>query len=280
MIKILSRGPERWRYIRKLVIEPRVGANSTIVQILSLAREYIVELEIIKSRDHIYRSRWNPKKGETLWSKLVDFGSFKTYTFPNLKVLSVDLENYDCASLPGHIIQRTAGLRHVTLKGGKAFYQGHEADEEGDDCDCRAWDDYCSTPMAPELQTADLTCPAPDDNGPPPSLICRLMQIRSLEKLRISIDDAGEGPEWLDDVIDHPNIKHLEYDIPDIPFEEAVELVGGSIESSALRSLIVTVPDISSAHERLQVSHRICCCSHSRRLTCAEAGPCSIYWIR
>jgi hypothetical protein len=255
MIKILSRGPERWRYIRKLVIEPRVGVNSAIVQILSLARNYIVELEIVKSRDHIYRSQWSPRKGETIWAKLADFGPFETYTFPNLKSISVQLEDYDCVNVVGHIIQRAPGTLHIKLEGGDTNYFGHEENEDGEDCDCMLWSNHQAPNLAPNCKVADISCPAHEGCGTPPLVVSELLRLSPLTSLKIRLDGAGteNGTGWLDTILMDEAIAHLEYDIPNIPFSEAVEETG-LVDNYAIRSLIITLPDISAAHERLQVS--------------------------
>jgi len=261
MIMNLSKGTERWRYIRKLVIEPRVGANNAIVQILSLARQYITEIIIVTSRKHIYRSEWAPKTGETLWAKLADFGPFETYTFPNLNTIAIDLERYDCCSSPAYLIDRASGLQVIKLNGGNARYQEHERPENGDeDCECASWYDFAETheSMLGSLRIVDIAYDACGIDETSPRLIRRCLAQSGITELKINIENAAfneDGSGWLEDILLHSSIEHLEYDIPTIPIDEAIEELPGIEDAEAvLQSLIHHTPNLGSADERLQVS--------------------------
>jgi hypothetical protein len=261
MIMILSRGTERWRYIRKLVIEPRIGANNAIVQILSLARHYITEIEIVKSREHIYRSQWKPKSAETLWAKLADFGSFETYTFPNLKSVRIDLEDYDCCDSPGYLIDRATGLQRITLHGGSADYPGHEHPEHGDnDCECASWVNFAEdhAPTFASLRSVDIAYVADESGDYPPRLIRRCLVQEGVTELKTNIKNAGiyeTGPEWIEEILNHASVKHLEYNIPLVSIDMAVEELEMSDAAPVLQSLIYHIPKLASADERLQASH-------------------------
>jgi hypothetical protein len=262
MIVILSRGAERWRYIRKLVIEPRVEANNAIIQILSLARNYITELEIIKSRDHIYRNEWYPADNERIWSKLTDFGSVDKYSFPNLVKASFHLEHNDCSSIPALLLQRTPVLEEVSIKGGYARYLSHK-DEDEDEvslCDCpfqrTSKFNHLIPPWQASLRVANIDCDSSTENGLPPLLAEQLMFADNLTKVTIRLaesqDDDGPWPEWLE-ILTRPMLEHLDYDVFDKPFPEALEMIEGPIHS-ALRTLIYSEPHVQAAYERLEVS--------------------------
>ena len=270
IVALSTRGLERWRYIRKLVIEPRVEANNAIVQILSLARNYITEIDIIKSRDHIYRSQWTPTRKESFWGKFADFGSVDKYMFPNLVKVSVDLEKWECCNLPELLLQRAPKLEYVGLRGGDPKDASHADYDHDDDCDCPyqqgvGESTHLPPPWEATLRVASISCGATAYFGAPPDLMESIIVAKNLEKLTLRLTDAvdedGQGTEWLSDLLHHPTLEHLEYDIPEIPFSEALDVAERDEDHhSALQVLIYSVPDINLASERLEVSHVYYCC--------------------
>ena len=266
IVALSTRGLERWIYIRKLVIEPRVEANNAIIQILSLARNYVTEIEIIKSRDHIYRDQWTPKRKESFWAKFADFGLVDKYTFPNLVKVSVKLEIWDCCCLPEMLLQRTPNLEHVELQGGTATDLSHSEPQDPDDiCDCpyqetSEGNTHISPPWTGALRGASIDCPATGYDGNPPNLMESIMNARNLKKLTLRLEDAidegGDEQDWVSDLLHHPTLEHLEYDVPEIPFISALEMAECEKDHhSALQALIYSVPAINLASERLEVSH-------------------------
>jgi hypothetical protein len=266
IVALSTRGLERWRYIRKLVIEPRVEANNAIIQILSLARNYVTEIEIVKARDHIYRDQWTPKRKESFWSKFADFGSVDKYTFPNLVKVSIELEKWDCCCLPELLLQRTPNLTYVELRGGSPKDGSRETPYDDEDiCDCPYQGSpnaatHISPPWEATLQEASISCKATSYLGTPPDLMESIMAAENLKKLKLrlidAIDEDGNGSEWLFDVLHHPTLEQLEYDVSEIPFSDALEMTERDEDHhSALQVLIYPVPDINLASERLDVSH-------------------------
>jgi len=267
IVALSTRGLERWRYIRKLVIESRVEANNAIVQILSLARNYITEIEIIKSRDHIYRSQWTPTRKESFWGKFADFGSVDKYTFPNLVKVSVKLEAGDCSCLPELLLQRAPHLEHVELDGGIPTDYWHNEPEGIDHyCDCPYQETpgrnatHRSPPWEATLRVAHITCIAKEGYGCPPELAKSIISSDNLKKLTIRIDDLVDEEDtayiWLETMLHHPTLEHLDYDIPNMPIDEALDLVAETAMNpeSSLKTLIYPVPELLVNHERLEVS--------------------------
>lgn len=264
IVALSTRGPERWRYNRKLVIEPRVEANNAIIQIMSLARNYVTEIEIIKSRDHIYRDQWTPKRKESFWSKLVDFGSIDNYIFPNLVKVSVDLEKWDCCCLPELLLQRAPRLEEADLRGGYPINSSHTDLVDEDECDCPYQEidgktPHISPPWAATLRAATISCRATAYYGSPPDLMDNIIKADNLMKLNLRLteagDEDGDSSPWYANLLHHPTLEHLEYDVPDVPFSEALEHAErDDTDHSALQTLIYSLPAIEMAHERLEVS--------------------------
>jgi hypothetical protein len=222
-----------------------------------LARDYITDIEVIRSRDHIYRTEWSPKRGETFWEKLLDFGPFKTHLFPNLQSASFKLEVRDCANVPGLILQRAPALQHISLEGGDPRWPGHEDGGDDDECACDMWSQYEDVmPDYENLRSLHVACKGCHDNGVPPYLVRHLLDNVAIPSLKIRVEDArideDNGMEWLYDIIESRSLTYLEYDVPGIPFSEALE--ERDVEHSVLRSLVIPVPEMEPMHERLQVS--------------------------
>jgi hypothetical protein len=267
IVALSTRGLERWRYIRKLVIEPRVEANNAIIQILSLARNYVTEIEIVKSRDHIYRDQWTPTRKESFWGKFSDFGSVDKYTFPNLVKVSVNLEDWDCSCLPELLLQRAPHLEHIELYGGNPTDYLHREPEGPDEyCDCPYQETpereatHRSPPWEATLRVAHITCTAREGYGCPPQLAEDIIASEDLKKLTIRVDDlvdeTGTAYVWFETMLHHPTLEHLDYDIPNMPLGEALELLEENTmdPESSLKTLIYPVPQLQVNHERLEVS--------------------------
>jgi hypothetical protein len=267
IVALSTRGLERWRYIRKLVIEPRVEANNAIIQILSLARNYVTEIEIIKSRDHIYRDQWTPTRKESFWGKFADFGSVDKYIFPNLVKVSVNLEDGDCSCLPELLLQRAPHLEHVELYGGTPTDYSHDEPEGPDDyCDCPYQESpgrkatHRSPPWEATLRVAHITCTAKESYGCPPELAESIISSDYLKKLTIRIEDLvdhdGDAYGWLALMLHHPTLEHFEYDIPNMTMDETLVSLAENAEDprSSLKTLIYPVPQVQVNHERLEVS--------------------------
>jgi hypothetical protein len=262
MIKVLSRGTERWRYVRKVVIEPRVGANNAILQFLSLAREHVSEIEIITSRKHIFRDQWQPVPSQTIWAKLLDFDIGEQFDFPNLSTIKVALEGYDCSSSPLALIHLAKGLQHLEVVGGKT--EGMEICEE-ERCPCYIADiSYVS--FAPiHLQTlvyrGDLD---PDGCG---SRLLSWVGTTHVTDLTFRIGQTGDlgldwDHTWLPDVMNGGDLRRLDLRLGHFPLAAILnttyfsdpDVEVGDPDNQRLRILIQYAPNVEgSATERLDV---------------------------
>jgi len=278
IIALSTRGLERWRYIRKMVIEPRVEANNAIIQILSLARNYVTEIEIVKSRDHIYRDQWTPTRKEAFWSKFADFGSVDKYTFPNLVKVIVSLEDWECNCLPELLLQRSPHLGHVELYGGTPTDYSHREPEDPDDyCDCPYQETpvcdatHRSPPWEATLRVAHIQCKAREGHGRPAELAEGIIASGNLEKLTVwvdnLVDEVGDACETVETMLFHPALEHLDYDVPTLTMDEALETLKENTELeyySSLKTLIYPVLNLQVNHERLEVSLASSICSCTR----------------
>jgi hypothetical protein len=228
MIKVLSRGTERWRYVRKVIIEPRVGANNAILQFLSLAREHVSEIEFITSRKHIFRDQWQPDPSQTIWAKLLEFDMGEEYNFPNLSTIKVALEKYDCSSSPLTLIHLSKRLQHLEVVGGKT----KEIEIcEGERCPCF---------IAAETHHGSAS------------------RIHHTDDTGLEWDD-----EWLPKLMDGGSLRRLDLRVDNFPLAAILDntyfsdhdVEVGDPDNQRLRTLIQDAPHVrGSATERLDVS--------------------------
>jgi len=271
MIMSLSRGVERWRYVKKLVIEPRVEANNAIVQILSLARKYVTEIEIIKSRDHIYRDQWTPTRGDTFWSKLAGFGSVKQYSFPNLVKVTSSLESWECSCLPELLLIRAPRLEVVKISSDLTYDASSHAEprsyEDGCDClhdvDVDPRLDHVRAGYHRTLREATIDCSVDEDNDFPSALILNVILANNLVKLSLTVndvvDDDGLGTSVIAEIIHHHTLSYLLWNVSERPMPLALGLMAfayrhGDGQLFALQVLIYASPLFDLSQERLEVS--------------------------
>ena len=89
------------------------------------------------------------------------------------------------------------------------------------------------------------------------------MDAGNLKKLNLRLEDAideeGGEQQWISDLLHHPALEHLEYEVPEVLFSAALKMAEREGDHSALRVLIYSVPAINLTSERLDVRHIFTC---------------------
>jgi hypothetical protein len=258
MIKVLSRGDGRWRYVRKVVIEPRPGAVNAIIQILSLAKEYINEIQVVQSRKHINRIQWEPPMLQTIWAKLLDFQSYGNFIMPNLSTIRVRLEKYDCSAVPLTLIVLAGRLDVLEIDGGRA------CSDDGCPCTDVEWDRGLSGLR--KLSSVRIEAKAEDDISST-TLLEWLWDYTRAESLALRIKTTGHSGAdlecfgWLFGMLGVDTMRRVDFRLGATTFADMLswDPCGGDYEGwsqgSKLNSLIQDAPAVRrSAKERLEVS--------------------------
>lgn len=249
---ILVMDDERRKCVRKVVIEPRPGANNAIVQVSSFVKDHVREMELMPLRDHIFRDQWQPTRSEMLWHKLLDFG-LQNDCFRNLETVTIEYSVTDHADNLISLLRLSPNIRvlHITAAGDIDYHPSH--------CDCGSQhlaDEYRSLDELPLLEQLSITSKGPADGGLQEWISDLLQAAGNLRSFTLHLPAAYGYPPidvWLEALNDSSELTRLDWRCGAGFQLDEFQLV--SLNLSSLEQLIVDDFRIdSAAKERIEVS--------------------------